>query len=334
MSRGRRVLPLLVLAAVLLLAARPMAAPVAIKVGSSQTLGEAGLYLALEKGYFREESLDVEIVPMQVGADAITTLAGGHIDVAVTAIESGLFNAAGRGIPVRIVAGAGYSLAALVARKALVDGGTLKAFGDLKGRTVALPSPVSAHHIVVEIGAERAGLARDDVQLAYLSFPNMVTALSTGKVDVAYLPEPFAARAVETGVGARWIDPNQLRPNTLVTAWLYAERLLEREPDAGQRFMVALLRGTRDYVNAVERNQGRPAAVAAMIKHTRIKEPALYERMTFPRVAPSGEIRMASLQETLDWFRARGIVKSPVDLAQVVDQRFTTAAVKRLGPLP
>jgi NitT/TauT family transport system substrate-binding protein len=85
-------------------------------------------------------------------------------------------------------------------------------------------------------------------------------------------------------------------------------------------------------VNAVEKNQGRAEAVAAMIKHTRIKEPALYDKMIFPKVAPSGEVRMASLQETLDWFRTKGVVKAVVDLSKVVDQRFTTSALKRLGP--
>lgn len=325
---------LLAVALILLTAGAPptAAAGPAIKVGSSQTLGEAGLYLALEKGYFREQDLDVEIVSMQVGADTLAALASGQIDVAVTSIESGLFNAVGRGITVRMVAGAGYSLAALVARKQLVDGGELKTFADLKGRTLALPSPVSATHIFVDIGAQRAGLKRDDIQITYLSFPNVVPALANAKVDAGYLPEPFATRAVETGAGVRWLDPNQLRPNTLVTAWLYSERLLEREPETGHRFMLALLRGTRDYVNAVEKNQGRAEAVAAMIKHTRIKEPALYDKMIFPKVAPSGEVRMASLQETLDWFRTKGVVKAVVDLSKVVDQRFTTSALKRLGP--
>jgi len=306
-------------------------APASLKVGSSQTLGEIGLYVGIEKGYFRDLGLDVEIVPVRVGPDALAAVTAGAVDIVIAVPESALFNAFQRGVPLRVVAAGSYTIATIIARKTLVEGGQIKTFADLKGKSFALPSPVSPHHIWFEKGAARAGIRPDEVNLTYLSFPDMVGALANARIDAAYLPEPFATRAIDSGAGARWLDPNTWHPGMMVTIWIYSERLA-KDADKGGRFMVGLLKGTRDALRAIVTGAGRADMIAALAKHTQIKDPKLHEKIEFVKLAPDGEIRMESLKETHDWLVAKGLVKQPVALESVVDQSFVKHAVGRLGP--
>jgi NitT/TauT family transport system substrate-binding protein len=308
-----------------------LAADAKVKVGSSQTLGEGPFYVAMDKGYFRDEGLDVEMVAVRVGPDALSAVAAGEIDVVNAVPESALFNAFQRRIPLKVVAGAAYTIGAVVARRELVDTGALRTFGNLKGRNLALPSPVTAHHMWVERGAKQAGISISDINLVYLSFPDMMGAFASKRIDAAYLPEPFATNAVEKLGGVRWFDPNPLLPNTVVTMWIYSERIAIQEPELGRKFMVGLLRGTRDFLEAVERKKGWPDAVAAMTKYTQVKDPAMYDRIVFAKVAPNGELRLESLQETLDWLHAKGFVKQPPPLDKIVDFSFAEYATNKLG---
>src|SRR5262245_50738585 len=65
-----------------------LAADAKVKVGSSQTLGEGPFYVAMDKGYFRDEGLDVEMVAVRVGPDALSAVAAGEIDVVNAVPES------------------------------------------------------------------------------------------------------------------------------------------------------------------------------------------------------------------------------------------------------
>src|SRR5688572_27935181 len=64
----------------------------------------APLFVANERGYFREEGIEVELSPVQGGSDSVVQLAAGNFDVAVGGAGAGLFNAAQRGVKFTIVA--------------------------------------------------------------------------------------------------------------------------------------------------------------------------------------------------------------------------------------
>ena len=51
-----------------------------VKIGVFGILAEAGLFVAQERGYFKQEGLDVEFLPGMVGAEAFPALATGRIE--------------------------------------------------------------------------------------------------------------------------------------------------------------------------------------------------------------------------------------------------------------
>ena len=81
----------------------PLSPPATVRVGVQGSAANAPIYIGYERGYFRQEGLNVELVLLPSANELIPALAAGHIEVASGGIAAGLFNAIARGIDVRMV---------------------------------------------------------------------------------------------------------------------------------------------------------------------------------------------------------------------------------------
>ena len=133
----------LAMAAALLGPAAARAQEELVKVDDRNAISNAGIYIAIEKGYYKEAGIRNELITFASAAKTLPALTAGELDVSAGSPSAGLFNAIAQGAPFRIVAdkgqartGTGYSL--LVVRKDLVDSGQVKTLRDLKGRKVAV----------------------------------------------------------------------------------------------------------------------------------------------------------------------------------------------------
>src|SRR5207302_10112253 len=53
-----------------------------VRFGSPQSISDAGVFVARERGYFRDQGIEVEVIPFQSGPNTIAPLAAGELDVA------------------------------------------------------------------------------------------------------------------------------------------------------------------------------------------------------------------------------------------------------------
>jgi NitT/TauT family transport system substrate-binding protein len=195
----------------------------------------AGIYLALARGYFQQEGLDIRLEPFTTGEQTVPAVATGQVDVAPGAISAALFNALARGIDLKIVAGQsiavpGYYNAGLMVRKELWDAGRVREYADLRGLRVAIPSWSSVQGPVWARLLAGGGLTEGDVQVVPLTPPDMPTALSNGGLDVGMMNEPFATRAIQLGVGVRWLSHGDIYPGQQITTLIYSPAFAERQP--------------------------------------------------------------------------------------------------------
>src|SRR5207237_8410593 len=84
-------------------AVQPLNPPLTLKYGTAGLIGEAGVFDAIDKGYFREEGLEVELIPFRVSAEMTAPLATGEVAFGSMGLDASLFNAVERGIPLKIV---------------------------------------------------------------------------------------------------------------------------------------------------------------------------------------------------------------------------------------
>src|SRR5689334_367574 len=75
-----------------------------VKMGYVPVLIYSPLYIAIERGYFADEGIDVQLTPLQGGSDSVVQLAAGNFDAAFGGVGAGLLNAANKGLDFRIVA--------------------------------------------------------------------------------------------------------------------------------------------------------------------------------------------------------------------------------------
>jgi NitT/TauT family transport system substrate-binding protein len=307
-----------------------------VKVSVYQSVSDAGIYIAIDRGYFTEQGISIETVQLDSVSSVVTALASGQVDVAGGAPSAAIYNAARQGIGIKVVAdkgsmqaGAGYI--GLVVRNTVAD--QIKSAADLKGRNVALAGfgVGTTNEIAMDEMLKGLGLKESDLALQNLTFGDSFAALASGSVDAAYLIEPLMQSAEQKGVGKILITGDKMYPNQQVAVLLYGPDFATKRKDAAQRFMVAYLKGVRDYNNAFRKNIDRAAIVGLLSKNTAVKNLALYDKMIMPGLDPNGTVNAVGMTNDMRWFFSNGYLKEEIDVSKVVDTSFARNAVQKLG---
>jgi NitT/TauT family transport system substrate-binding protein len=315
---------------------------VGLTVGVTGNTADAPLYIAQERGYFREEGFDVTFQPFQSAADTVAPLAGGQIDMGAGAIGAGLFNAIARGLDIKIVADKGQhsgspqngftSALVLAVSKQDFDAGTYKSLTDLKGKTIAMTGTGAGPEVMMDKGLQSAGLSIKDVDVKPLAFPDMLPAFTNKSIDLAVEIEPFVAQGEAKGILMAWKKSEEIYAGQQGGVLMYGPNIAKLGGDAGARIMQAYIRGLRDYYTAFglqHKNQGD--VVTILTKYTSVKDASLYEKMGWDYMNPDGYVNSDAVAEDLKWYVAHGYVQQPPDLAKVVDNEFVDRALQRLG---
>jgi NitT/TauT family transport system substrate-binding protein len=216
-----------------------------------------------------------------------------------------------------------------VVRKEL--SGQVESLRDLKGLRVAVPSPFSPAEIQLDVGLRALGLSTADLDLTILPYPDQVAALGNGAIDATVMLEPLVTRAVRAGTGLRLKGVDEFYPDYQAAEILYGPVFAQTKAAAAQRWMVAYLRGVREFNAAFEQGQDKAAVVRILTEHTSVKDAALYDQMVMPRLQPDGYLNLASLQTDLAWYVDRDLVKDTPSMRTLVDYQYLDYAHGRLG---
>lgn len=313
----------------------PLNSRVALKVGAIGAVSDAGIFIAQEKGYFRDEGLDVEIVGFKAAPQILPAIATGEVQVSGSAVTPALFNAFARGITMKLVAdkgqvAQGFGFAAIVIRSDLAD--TVRDFKDLKGRKFAVMGKGVSSTTQLGKALERGGIEPNEVELIELGLPEMVAALGNKAIDGATLLEPFITFATARNVGFRWKGMEDFLPFTGQNGVIiYSQQFTQEQPEAAKRWMAAYLQGTRAYLDAVTKGTDRDGINAILAKHTAVKDLALLAKIAPTGFDPNGRMEIKSLEADQDWFLKLGLQQSRADLGKVMDYQYVDYAVARLG---
>jgi len=259
-----------------------------LKIGDARVFTGVPIYVAVEKGYFQEQGIDLQFEPI-TGADSAAYLSTGQLDLALDAITAGFFNAIERGADMRIIAPAGIltledSPLPLVVRAELVHSGAVQGPADLKGRRVAVLAPGATPEYLLAKVFEPLGMTIHDVERVAMPFPDMPAALANGSIDAAVPAEPFATRAVSQGSAVKLVAA--IAPGRMTTVISASGQTLRERPDLLRGWAVAYLRGIRDLqppqlgVWDPERLY-RPEHLAIFTKYLHVPEQVLRDQVPY-----------------------------------------------------
>jgi NitT/TauT family transport system substrate-binding protein len=307
-----------------------------VRVGIIGATSDSGFFIADERGYFKEQGIDFQIVPFQSGPDMVAPAGNGQIEVATGAPSAGLFNAIARGIPLRIVADKGsqrrgFVFSSLVLRKDLLESGAIKSWADLKGQKLALAGLGNSGHVFLDRAVHRGGLTWRDIDLTMLSYADMGAALANKSIYGGVAIEPFRTQWPSRGIGGYLPDDAEVYLDQQAAVVMYGPQFIQTQLDVARRMMVAYLRGVRDYNDAFVKRVNRDTVVDILIRRTTLTDRSLYDQVGFPALDPNGGVLTQDLQVQQDWYVENGYQTSRVDIATTVDQQFAEFAVSQLG---
>ncbi len=170
-----------------LLFAAPLSAQEKLRVGlSSVSATNGSIWVAEDKGLFREHGIDVEVIVVGGGgARVVSSLVAGDLHFSVGGGE-GSVRSQIRGADTVIAASSlSKGLQRIMARP------EIKSYQELKGRKIGITQYGSAAHLVLLLMLKKWNMRTDQVQILQVgSSPAMLASLDKGGIDAAVLTLP------------------------------------------------------------------------------------------------------------------------------------------------
>lgn len=291
----------------------------------------APLYVAIERGYFARQGIEVELITTPGGVSSFAVLAGGRAEVVVGGLGAALFNASARGLDFKVVGPVHMEKppvsTPLVVSKRAYDSGEIRSVKDLRGKKVSVNVIGSATEFWLHLALLRGGLTIDDVQLVAVNFPDVPAALANGAIAAGLLGEPLATLAEEQGQIVRLSE--DFVNGVQVTAVYYSGEFMRQQPKLAVGFMVAWLRASRDlYGNGYRRDD-----VARIVEKYTGVPAAIVKKARPPFHEPNGQMNFNDFKRLQEFFKKRGELTydKPLEPAQYIDTSYVREALKILG---
>jgi NitT/TauT family transport system substrate-binding protein len=299
-----------------------------VKIAHAPSLLFAPLYVAIEKGYFAEQGIEVMLETVTAGQDAMALAANSQLDAVVAGFSVALFNAVDRGLDIRVVGSMGTQPkqgrpTALMVRNDLLGGGQVKEMSDLNGRKIAIAGgngSTGAYLLATKL--RDGGLTLNDVEIVNLAFADQVQAFKQGAIDAAIPPAPFTEQIRQDGSADYFGGP--FTPGSSSVGIIYGPTLLNERADVGKRLMAALVKGSRAIQGDAIKSDEH---LAIFSKYTRI--PAETLKLMDPYdFAPDLAPNIQSLTDMQQVFIKEGLLKlaAPLPPERWSDEAFVKAA--------
>lgn len=302
-----------------------------VRVGYIPVTIYAPLYVADARGYFAEEGIDIELMPVQGGSDNVVQLAAGNFDVAGGGIGAGMWNAADRGIEFEIVAPLHSErpplTTPLVVSKARYDSGEITTVADLAGKTVSTNAKGAATEYWLWRALQQGGLSFDDVTVTGVGFTEVAAALESGTLDAGMLGEPLVTLAEDKGLVQVLSD--DFLDDVTVTVLYYNKEWAAANPELAAGFARAYLRGARDLVGDAWYEE---ETLAIIESYTNVPAEVV-ARANRSYHDPNGEVPVEDLMTLQQFFLDQGQLNytEPFDITDYINAAYAEQAVESLG---
>jgi len=276
------------------------------------------IYLTQDKGFFKDEGLDVLVVMFNAGATNLQAMIGGDVQIMAG------------GVPETVLARAGgadiknFWAISNVMPFQIYGSAKLKSLEQSKGKNFAISRFGSLSEFLTRSALKHSGVDPKDVTMLQIgATPARFTTLASGIVDATILWFPVTERAKAAGMN-KLFDLKDLYPNWTNVGFIARESWLAKEKEQTTKFLRAYQRGVRytrenrdDGIRTLGKYVGLNAAEAA----------AGYDeyRESFPL---DGRILDAGIVATVEQEIETGRLKGKIPLSEMIDNSFINSLGK------
>lgn len=285
--------------------------------------------VALEKGYFKEEGIDVTgiITSAGGGTSLRNMLAGG---VPYGEVNPGVVIAAiQQGADLKIISDNVLTVAEFV--WAVKQDSPIKSLKDFKGKKIGYTNPRSTSQALAQMLIKEAGLKPNEAEIVRTGgFGEGLAALESGQIDVAAIVEPLWSKV--KGKYRAVVTASEVLPPLDNVVGVTTANMAAEQGD----FIRAVIRARRRAVEFMHKNPDEAGDIIA--KHYKL-EPEVarsaVRNLTSSRTngVPywgSGQVHMDGLKRMIELQRGLGTIKEAVDFEKVIDTQFLPDDIKAL----
>ena len=308
--------------------------PLKAKIGVLRLSSSAPVFIAQDKGYFREAGLDIDLKFFDAAQPIAVATTSGDVDFGVTAFTAGLYNLAGKGT-LKVIGGmsrerAGFPLIGYFASNNAYNAG-LKTPKDLAGKRVAVTQVGSSFHYSLGLLADKYGFKVSDVKIVPLqSLSNAAAALKGETVDAALLPVSTARKLMDDGgakllgwvgdetpwqLGAVFASPKTLTNKVLVTKLLAALDRADRE------YHDVILASVVDGKAAI--NEQTKPLLEIIAKYTNLPVEQVVGNCAY--IDADGRLDVNNVDNQIKWLQAQGFVDKGFDADAIIAKYYVKA---------
>lgn len=285
-----------------------------IRFGYGAHATQPALFVAMDKGYFKKEGIEVKFLPFPVIGHVLRALAARELDIGVLS-GPGLATAVGRGVKVVAVAEASGMDDPPVSYITMADSG-IKKVEDLKGKSIGIVIGGN-FDMNLRYMLEKHGLdPKKDITMVEMSLPETVRSLGAKKIDAGAVNSQYLVMAKgmygdKVRVIFTYKDIDVYKEVAFSSLIIVAERdFLAKNREAVKKFLEGYLQGVKFYKDNF--------AEAREIIFKSQKSPEIRE------LGPSvlrydAKIDARSLQHEADLLFRYGILKGRLNMADFLD---------------
>mgnify|MGYP000034046259 CR=1 FL=1 len=253
-------------------AAKPSATAKVVRIGYFGNLTHAPALIARQQQLFEKylPGAKLEYTYFTVGTAEIEALKGGALDIGYVGPGPAINGyVTTQGQLLNIISGATYGGARFVVKPGLIatEGSPTKAeIAALAGKTIADPGVGGTQDIALKSYLKTNGLfanGQSKVNVSGLANADTLTLFQQGKLDGAWVPEPWATRLIQEGRGKTFVNEADLWPNRkFATTVVVATKAFEKKyPGSVRGFLqanedaIAFLRDQSKSADAIDQIQ-------------------------------------------------------------------------------
>lgn len=280
----------------------------------------AFLYVAMEKGYYAEEGLQVNIRFPSSASDAISLVAAGQADIGLYYQQDVIQARANQAVPVKSIGAVVQGPLNIVL--SLEEAGICSP-ADLAGRTLGYAGTELSEALVRSIMAD-VGADCDSVTMIDVGF-DLMSSMTAGRVDatIGCLKNHEVPQMEEEGFRVSWFELDDYGvPTYYEGVFLANDRAIESDGEILAAFLRASARGFAD-MQADPEEALRTLLANQSTENFPLSETV--ERSSMEMLLPMMETEGASFlsqsdgcwQENIDWMRSQGLIETPLALDDV-----------------
>ncbi len=287
--------------------------PVHVRVGVLPILDSLPMYVANAQGYFADEGIDMEFVPVSSAPERDLLMQSDQIDAMINELVSVLLYNKNSTEVVAVRFARTASEASPVFRIVAAESSGIETVDDLKGVPIGISEGTVIEYTTDRI-LERAGFSPDEIAIiAVPKIPDRLNLLAFGQLDAANLPDPAASFAIFNG--ARVIIDDTSYPEVGHSVISFDKEFIESNPEVVRGFLVALERAVED-INADKSRFAELIAEKALIPPPIISS---FEIPDYPLASVPSE---AQFLDAMEWAMTKGLIDHDVPYSGSVDGSY------------